>query len=249
MLRRRKLKKYSQEISVADKDKISKAVKKGIPGTTADRYGGKGSITLYGEKNGQLYMFNTEENDIDFQTAIKPIGSPLGYDLKGTLITSGKNFDYWDIDKEEYDELKNAISRFVLWSGVAADFVGHTLGEEMLEKYMTAIGEVFARPRFKLGPVDMLKSFASSAAAGNMELTEDDQKIQVKNPECGSGGRMEREGYTRKFTSGKYKGMTPYCVHCPLWWHKLAKEWYNLDIEFRYGDGGKGCTWTYYKKK
>ena len=149
-------------------------------------------------------------------------------------------------EKEEHARQADDPWRFVLWLGVGADFVGHELGEEVLERYLKACGEVFARPQLELGGVKLMKRLARSDPK---ELMEDGERIVVRRRECVTGGRMEREGITRKLAQGKYKGMTPYCVHCPLWWSKLAKEWYNLDIEFSYADGGRGCTWTYHKGK
>jgi len=159
------------------------------------------------------------------------------------------------VKKEQYEKLRADFSRmkidytaclwaFVKWCGVAFNYVGEKLGEEEARKYSEYIAEVFARPMFEKGGVATLRDLKwfVDVLGSDFKWIEDDKKI-VLTGTCNSGGRLEREGISKRNRAG----VSYYCSHCKQWYTELAKEWYDLDIQFEYRKDGKGCTFTFMK--
>ena len=71
---------------------------------------------------------------------------------------------------------------------------------------------------------------------GEFTLEETDDEIVVMG-NCGTGGRYIREGEA-EFNE---EGISYYCVHCPIWWEEIPKE-FGLDMSFEIGDQGIGCA-------
>ena len=55
---------------------------------------------------------------------------------------------------------------------------------------------------------------------------------------CGTGGRYVREAGTAHDS----EGVPYYCVHCPIWWEEMPKE-FGINLTFQMGDQGVGCAW------
>lgn len=159
------------------------------------------------------------------------------------------------VAKEKYDKLKSDLEKiksdyaeclwaFVQWCGVAFNYVGEKLGEEEVRKYSEYIAEHFARPMFEKGGVETLRTLKwfVDVLGSDFKLIEDDEKI-VLTGKCNSGGRLEREGISKR----NREGVSYYCSHCKQWYEELAKEWYDLDIKFDYKPDGRGCTFVFMK--
>ena len=159
----------------------------------------------------------------------------------------GLKADYEKL-KAEYKKMQNDYSEclwaFVKWCGVAFNYIGEKFGDEEVENYSEYIAEAFARPMLEKGGVHTLKTLKwfVDVLGSDFKWIEDDEKIVLKGI-CNSGGRLEREGISKR----NKKGVSYYCSHCKQWYEDLAKEWYDLDIEFDYKPNGKGCTFTFMK--
>jgi len=72
---------------------------------------------------------------------------------------------------------------------------------------------------------------------GEFTIEETDSEIVVSGS-CGTGCRYVREegGERNK------EGVPFYCVHCPIWWEEMPKE-FGLEMSFHMGDQGIGCAW------
>ena len=83
----------------------------------------------------------------------------------------------------------------------------------------------------------MLCRQMDSLPDGNFALEETDEEIVVSG-RCGSGGRWIREGQTAR----NQEGVPYYCVHCPIWWEEIPKE-YDLKMTFHRSENGDNCAW------
>jgi len=109
------------------------------------------------------------------------------------------------------------------------------------------------------------------ALGSEFYVEQDEEKTVITVTSCGSGGKMMKEGKydntdrhpmnggtTKKAYpwSCNQAGMPYYCIHAPLMFSKLPKEWGWNQIDFEYGrqfddDGNpvdEPCKVTIYKK-
>src|SRR3989338_484665 len=150
--------------------------------------------------------------------------------------------------KAEYKRMQNDYAEclwaFVKWCGVAFNYVGKELGEEEVKKIPKYLVKFFENLIFEKGGVHTLKTLKwfVDVLGSDFKWVEDDEKIILKGV-CNSGGRLEREGISKR----NKEGVSYYCSHCKQWYEDLAKQWYDLDIKFQYKPGGQGCTFTFMK--
>jgi hypothetical protein len=123
------------------------------------------------------------------------------------------------------------------WITSLLSFVGRRLGEDAVEDALRVTGEEFVRPRRDAGdtPWESLPAAARAkviaramvANFGAFEVVEEDDRI-VLSFQCGSGGRMMREGrydteggpyLTLEQPAGRTFGrdtLPVYCAHCSV---------------------------------
>lgn len=156
-----------------------------------------------------------------------------------------------DIEKKLLAQ-KGMLKVLVEWIGVGSDWIGHELGEEALEKYFTEVASHQLNLMVEKAGKDpskvMTLFYQSTDLLGNdMTYYEDSESIRVSG-NCNTGGRMNRDGITKRFVSGKYQGMSPYCVHCLLWFNILLSSWHGIKVDFTYSADGTNCVFCFNKK-
>jgi len=149
--------------------------------------------------------------------------------------------------RKEYDRMEQ-IHKNNLWSYVqayaqACDFIGKNFGDEALRQFHVQRGKKRAYPTLKLAAEKGVEKFMDmmcqhmNNVGGEFTLEETDDEIIVSG-KCGTGGRYVREEATER----SKEGVPYYCVHCPIWWEEMPKE-FGLKMSFEMGNQGIGCTW------
>jgi hypothetical protein len=131
----------------------------------------------------------------------------------------------------------------------ACDFIGRNFGDEALRRFHIESGIESAHPRLKLAAELGAEKFMPllcehmNNIGGDFTLEETDEAIVVSGT-CGTGGRYVRE----EGSARDGEGVPYYCVHCPIWWQEMPKE-FGIRLSFRMGDQGVGCAWRLEKSK
>ena len=151
------------------------------------------------------------------------------------------------VSREEYDRMEQ-LHRNDLWAYVhayarACDFIGRNFGDEALRQFHVEAGKESAHPRLRLAAEVGAEKFMPllcehmNNIGGEFTLEETDEAIVVRGT-CGTGGRYVREAGT----AHDKEGVPYYCVHCPIWWEEMPKE-FGINLTFQMGDQGVGCAW------
>lgn len=156
-------------------------------------------------------------------------------------------------------------------------FMAKKNGEETVEEAWRYAANDYWRPMLMAlkdaGPDKLMEAYLTlhRALGSDFYVKEDEDKMTVHVASCGSGGRMMKEGKydntdRHPMNGGTTKngyawscyrpGIPYYCVHAPLMFHILPKEWGWDVVEFEYGrqfdgDGNpveEPCKVTIYKK-
>ena len=88
---------------------------------------------------------------------------------------------------------------------------------------------------------DRMELLHRNNIGGQFTLEETDEAIVVRGT-CGTGGRYVREAGTARDS----EGVPYYCVHCPIWWQEMPKE-FGINLTFEMGNQGVGCAWRLQK--
>jgi hypothetical protein len=158
-----------------------------------------------------------------------------------------KSGDRGWVSREEYDRMellhKNNLWAYVHAYARACDFIGRNFGDEALFRFHVESGEESAHPRLRLaaemGPEKLMPLLCEhmNNIGGDFTLEETDEAIVVRGT-CGTGGRYVREAGTAR----NREGVPYYCVHCPIWWQEMPKQ-FGIKLSFEMGDQGVGCAW------
>jgi hypothetical protein len=154
--------------------------------------------------------------------------------------------DGW-VSREEYERM-DELHRSNLWAYVhayarACDFIGRNFGDEALRRFHVESGEESAHPRLKLaaemGPEKFMPLLRDhmNHLGGEFTLEETEEAIVVRGT-CGTGGRYVRVAGTAR----DGEGVPYYCVHCPIWWQEMPKQ-FGIKLTFERGEQGVGCAW------
>ena len=135
------------------------------------------------------------------------------------------------------------------WSYIQAyarscDYIGKTFGDEALRQFHVDTGHKRARPALEMAAEKGVDKFMKMMCRqmdnlpdGDFALEETDEEIIVRG-RCGSGGRWIREGLTARNS----EGVPYYCVHCPIWWEEIPKE-FSIPMTFHPSRDGDDCAW------
>jgi hypothetical protein len=154
--------------------------------------------------------------------------------------------DRW-VSREEYERMeelhKNNVWAYVHAYARACDFIGRNFGDEALRRFHVESGEESAHPRLRLaaekGPEKFMPLLRDhmNQLGGEFTLEETEEAIVVRGT-CGTGGRYVREAGTARDS----EGVPYYCVHCPIWWEEMPKQ-FGIELSFEMGKNGVGCAW------
>lgn len=125
-------------------------------------------------------------------------------------------------------------------------YIADKLGEDKVHDAWVYVGDQVWKPRIagvaELDYEGAVDAYAMVMRGLGSEFTieQDDEKAIVKVNCCGSAGRMRKEGNmdntdrgcmncgtTKKAYPWSFNktGMSYYCVHAPVWFNELPKEW------------------------
>jgi len=151
------------------------------------------------------------------------------------------------VTRDEFDRMER-IHKENMWSYArsyarACDFIGLNFGDEAVRRFHTESGRKRAIPTLKLAAEKGVDKFMNMMCqhmnniGGDFTLEETETEIVVRGT-CGTGGRYIRE----EGTARDKDGVPYYCVHCPIWWEEMPKE-FGLKLTFHMADQGNGCAW------
>ena len=151
------------------------------------------------------------------------------------------------VSRQDFDRMEQ-LHKANIWAYVhayarACGFIGRNFGDEALRRCHGESGEESAHPRLKLAAemgaeklMPLLRDHLNNIG-GEFTLEETDEAIEVRGT-CGTGGRYVREAGTARDS----EGVPYYCVHCPIWWQEMPKE-FGISLSFEMGKQGVGCAW------
>lgn len=149
-----------------------------------------------------------------------------------------------EVHEKEIQKEKDNTWNYIQAYARACDYIGNTFGDDALRQFHLDTGIKRARPALKIAAEKSPEKFMKvlhrqmdSLPDGNFDLQETDKEIIVSG-RCGSGGRWIREGQTAR----NKEGVPYYCVHCPIWWEELPKE-FNIPMTFHPSVNGDNCAW------
>ena len=201
------------------------------------------------------------------------------YILLQEAIKAKDNETALELAKYVMIEGKNLHDGYCDWIYADMDFVARTYGEEEIPKMLRQVFKTMTKSSYKhrpgttledtirLGAEFMRAHRSGPGEAGNISVTEDEEKYTITVDPCGSGGRMRRTGevdglpprtdppFNLGRTSKPYpwswskSGVPYYCVHCCIWDEQLTTELlgYPLRITEYPDDPYKPCVSYYYK--
>jgi hypothetical protein len=162
-------------------------------------------------------------------------------------MSDDQGVDKTPVSREDYDRMEQ-IHMNNLWNYVqayarACDFIGKNFGDQALRQFHVESGKQRAYPTLKLAAEKGVEKFMNilfqhmNNIGGEFTIEETDEEIVVSG-KCGTGGRYVREvgGERNK------EGIPYYCVHCPIWWEEMPKE-FGLKMSFHIDDQGNDCAW------
>jgi hypothetical protein len=151
------------------------------------------------------------------------------------------------VSREEFERMEqmhlNNLWAYVHAYARACDFIGKNFGDEALRQFHVESGVESAHPRLELAAEKGAANFMPllrdhmNNIGGDFTLEETDDAIVVRGT-CGTGGRYVREAGTARDS----EGVPYYCVHCPIWWEEMPKE-FGIKMTFERAEDGIGCAW------
>jgi hypothetical protein len=111
--------------------------------------------------------------------------------------------------------------------------------EEMLKGVADKARDAMFGPAQQLSFDDRVNVWAKALRnhLGHIDVTEDPEKVTIRQDPCGSGGRLMRSGaydgenalarVTGEMISLGAKDFPVYCTHCPVWLGERHKEWFG----------------------
>ena len=170
-----------------------------------------------------------------------------------------------------YEEFRPLHDRYGDWVQILLSFIAEKLGEEAVEEAVRGITyEIYDErwlTRFKdMSPEEIAAMFGQVLRShyASFYIEEDDEKLVVYIPYCGSGGRMQKEGRaaagrrTQKAYPWSYgqAGVCYYCTHESIFeqvFHELGFDIIKWKYEKQFEDDGTPtggvCRIIVYKKK
>ena len=183
-------------------------------------------------------------------------------------VKAGKQEEAIKYIEELHKMFQPLHDRYADWIQFLLSFIGEKLGEEVIEEALRGITLEIYKDRFvsvfeKSSPEEIINIFcqANISHYSDFYIEEDDEKYVLVITDCGSGGRMQKEGRGRS-TAKAYpwsygqEGVRYYCCHESIFnqvfqelgfdgvWHEYSRQ---------YDDEGKPtggvCRHIVYKKK
>ncbi len=183
-------------------------------------------------------------------------------------VKAGKRDEAIRYIQELYQEFKPLHDRYGDWIQTLLNFIADKLGEGAVEKALEKTFHDVYKERLilskNLTPEEMAKSWAQSHRThfSDFSIEEDDEKIVINIPYCGSGGRIQKEtkaeGKTKKAYPWSFgePGVCYYCCHETIFTKfskDLGLDWRRYECNKQFDDEGKPtgkpCRWIIYKEK
>jgi hypothetical protein len=143
----------------------------------------------------------------------------------------------------ESNEVRQVTAKI---SSCLITYIADNMGEEKVRDAWVYVGEQVWKPQIEgalaldyEGAVDAYASIMRGLGS-KFTIEQDDEKAIVTVNCCGSAGRMRKEGNfdntdrdcmscgtTKKAYPWSFNktGMSYYCVHAPVWFNEMPKEW------------------------
>jgi len=144
---------------------------------------------------------------------------------------------------EKRERHRASHDRYVDFMAQLMSMVTRNWGQAGLEQMLKAVADeardaMFA-PAQQLSFDDRVNVWAKALRnhLGHINVTEDQEKVTIRQDPCGSGGRLMRSGaydgetalarVTGEMISLGAKDFPVYCTHCPVWLGERHKEWFG----------------------